>query len=445
MTFRRRLAQYAKSTSPKTTASGSTKPKPTSKRAPTTTTTTTPTTATKPKSTSTTTTKSTSTPTTTSPSVSAAAPSIAAAARPRGFTHQRQVFPTALALARAPQCPPGLEPLRLPAAGVSASALEVLAADPVDPARPVIAVDLETTGLSGTVVAFIGCAAWHEDHHVVVEQFTLVEAQAERAFLRAFTDRLRTVMRDATQLLSFNGASFDLPRLRDRMRRLALPNPAEGRTHCDLVVPARRLFKGIFPNCRQATLERQLLNVHRRGDMAGAEVAEIFDRLQAAPDDDWVRDDLALAARHNRADVLGLLGLLQRLADTIAHPTSPDQARRAAAHHRRAGRLELAIATLDPHAASTVDAALALADLYRTAGRHEDAAARWAWVIERAPGHVAAHEALAKHLEHRRRRPAAALEVAAASAAPCPRRLARLRRKAGEIGAALLHKELDPL
>ena len=83
-----------------------------------------------------------------------------------------------------------------------------------------------------------------------------------------------------------------------------------------------------------------------------------------------------------------------------------------------------------------------LASLYRSQARHDAAAELWRFVCERCPGHADAHDALAKHLEHRRRSPAAALRIAAASARPCPRRLARLRKKVGscdggrETGAA---------
>jgi hypothetical protein len=361
------------------------------------------------------------------------------------FSHRRFELPVGRALGHA-SCPPGFERLVLPEASRTAIALARVAPGQCDHERPVVAVDLETAGLIGAVVPFIACAAWHEGDAVVVEQWTLEAAAAERSFLRAFGERLRALTTGASRLLSWNGASFDLPRLRERMRRLGLPDPSQGRAHLDLIVAARRLYKGVHADCRLVTLEQRVLGIHRRGDLGGAEVAALFGQLQSHPGDPWIRDQIALAARHNRADVLGLLGLLAAVAEALGDPRTPAAAARCARHDLRTGRIDDAIAELLPHvrgilararpSAAELDAALLLAELYRSQARHDDAAEIWAWVCERCPGHVAAHEALAKHLEHRRRSPAAALRVAAASADPCPRRLARLRRKLGALVAA---------
>lgn len=361
-----------------------------------------------------------------------------------GFEHHRVRFATRRPLGA--DAPPGFERLVLPDAASAAAALARIADGPCSRDRPVVAVDLETAGLTGAVVPFIACAAYHEHDTVVVEQWTLATAAGERAFLRSFGDRLHALTSTGARLLSWNGATFDLPRLRERLRRLALPDPSRDRVHLDLIVAARRLWKGVHPDCRLATLERRVLGIHRRGDLAGAEIAALFDRLQAHPDDPWLRDELALAARHNRADVLGLLGLLAAIASALGRPRSVAEAARCAVHDLRSGRIDVAIANLLPHvhpilastrpSAAEIEAAMLLASLHRLQARHDAAAEIWAWVCARSPGHAQAHEALAKHLEHRRRSPAAALAVAAASAQPCPRRLERLRRKLREIGAA---------
>jgi uncharacterized protein YprB with RNaseH-like and TPR domain len=364
-----------------------------------------------------------------------------------GFSWKRFAFAVERALGHD-ACAPGFERVALPSARASAAALLRVASGPCDSERPVVAVDLETAGLFGPVVPFIACAAWHEGDRVVVEQWTLEVVTGERAFLRAFGDRLHALTTGGASLLSWNGGTFDLPRLRERMGRLGLSDPSRGRAHLDLIVAARRLYKGVHPDCRLTTLEQRVLGIHRRGDLGGAEVAALFGRMQTSPHDPWLREELALAARHNRADVLGLLALLVAVADALGRPKTPADAARCARHDLRTGRIDVAIADLLPHVRSVlararpsdpeIDAVMLLASLYRSEARHDAAAELWRFVCERCPGHAEAHEALAKHLEHRRRSPAAALRIAAASARPCPRRLARLRKKVAgrETGAA---------
>ena len=124
----------------------------------------------------------------------------------------------------------------------------------------------------------------------------------------------------------------------------------------------------------------------------------------------------------------------------ITAPPDLDAAVRAAEHHLAAGRRGEALALLErwqpaalrPGAppAQRRRALLLTAELLRREpGSRARAAQIWAEVCRISPGDPAAHEALAKHLEHSTGDLAAALEVARSSAAPCPRRLVRLQRK----------------
>lgn len=362
-----------------------------------------------------------------------------------GFTHQCVRFRVgeALGTSAANDTPRGFELLRLPTARELESGLgelELAALGERDACCPVMAIDIETTGLDGlTAIPYMICAAWHEGDEVVVEQWTLRRPAAERSLLSAAFTRLSAVASPRTRLVSFNGASFDLPRLRTRAARLQLPTELLGRPHVDLVVAARRLWKGVHPDCRLGTLEQEVLGVRRRGDISGAEVAGLWDQLQRYPKDDWTLHELARAEQHNRADVIALLALLARMAIAVAKPVDLQGAIRAARHRVLIDQVEGARAVLMPLLAPllrdatasplAVEAAMLLAELERRLDAHQRAAQLWNWVCKRQPGHALAHEALAKFLEHRAHAPKRALEVAAASAEPCPRRLARLRRK----------------
>ncbi|MCR9160554.1 MAG: ribonuclease H-like domain-containing protein [Nannocystaceae bacterium] len=355
-----------------------------------------------------------------------------------------------------------METLAVPEAERVAAAVRSLegpAAASLDAARPVVVLDIETSGLGASLVPFMAAVAWHERGRMHLMQWTLHDGAAERAFLADVFACLDGILRPGTRLLSYNGKSFDLPRLRVRAQRLALGAgargvPSLGASHLDLVIPARRVLKGALPNCRLSTLEAELLGHKRRGDMGGMEIAELWERMASTPgladalagesdhdeDDDaldpFLREDLAAAQLHNRGDVWALCSVATAVAQRLERPQSLAEAMGAANHLRQIEAPAAAIEVLhafveeaSPVRPVWVDAALLLADLHRSEGQHGSAAALWRRVCKAAPGHLGAHESLAKHLEHKERRPDLALEVARASLAPCPKRIARLEKK----------------
>lgn len=376
----------------------------------------------------------------------------------------------------------------MPDAATVAAAVRTLegpAAAAVHASRPVVVLDIETSGLGASLVPYMAALAWHERGRVHLMQWTLHTPGAERMFLADVFSCLDRVLQPGTRLLSYNGKSFDLPRLRTRAQRLALGAgvnrgqvPSLSAAHLDLVLATRRVFKAALPNCRLSTIESEVLGHRRRGDMSGMEIAELWERMVATPGlaaalaeapaasdaddslDPFLRDDLAAAQLHNRGDVFGLCSVATAVAQRLQQPASLAEAMGAATHLRQIEAAAAATAVLQPHVDGAgpvgrgqgpvvirsrvsgrgrepergwIDAALLLADLHRTADGHDAAAGLWRRVCEASPGHVRAHEALAKHLEHRVRRPDLALEVAKASLAPCPRRLARLEKKAAAL------------
>lgn len=380
--------------------------------------------------------------------------------------------------------PRGMETLSVPDAAAVAAAVRTLegpAAAAVHASRPVVVLDIETSGLGASLVPYMAALAWHERGRVHLMQWTLHSPGAERTFLADVFSCLDRVLQPGTRLLSYNGKSFDLPRLRTRAQRLALGEgrgsgpgevPSLSAAHLDLVLATRRVFKAALPNCRLSTIESEVLGHRRRGDMSGMEIAELWERMVATPGlaealadsdaddslDPFLRDDLAAAQLHNRGDVFGLCSVATAVAQRLQQPASLSEAMGAATHLRQIEAAAAATAVLQPHVDGVgssgsdsgrarrrpsgrgrepergwVDAALLLADLHRTADGHDAAAGLWRRVCDASPGHVRAHEALAKHLEHRARRPDLALEVARASLAPCPRRLARLEKKTAAL------------
>jgi hypothetical protein len=208
------------------------------------------------------------------------------------------------------------------------------------------------------------------------------------------------------------------------------------RPHLDLLPLARRMWRGRGPDCRLITLERTQLGVRRVHDIEGHEIPAVFWAWLRNPGDPEVQAVMGRVADHNLADLVTLPALGAAIGACLEAPGDLDMAVRAAEHNLAAGRREDALALLGGwlgRAAAPAQrrrALLLAADLLRLDEASRGRAAElWAEVCRICPGDPAAHEALAKHLEHHTGELARALEVARGSVAPCPRRVARLRRK----------------
>jgi len=369
----------------------------------------------------------------------------------RGFEHEALEVEVARGGTRADVVAADLAGLELPSAPALLRALHSLARLPsegLDPRCPAVMFDLETTGLMGQPGAMVcvAGAAWHvSPGRIRVEQWSLGRVGAEADMLAHLDQVLRPRVGSRCAMVTFNGASFDLPLLRRRLVRHGIYRPTDDPyrvPHVDLLVPARRLWRDRGPDCRLGTLEEHHLRLHRQGDVSGAEVVELLWRWLEEPDASSA-EDLARVQRHNRIDVLSLAALAHTMHERLGDPVDTVERLRAARHHDRLERSARALELLEPllHAlargaargcgsALVVEAGLLAAEIDRREGRPDRAARRWARVCRAVPGHPVAHDGLAKHLEHRARQPAAALAVAAASQTPCERRLTRLRSKA---------------
>ncbi len=191
--------------------------------------------------------------------------------------------------------------------GVLEAPLDLLSAmaraeRPVEDARRLLFLDAETTGLAGGTgtYAFLVGAAWLEDDRLLLTQHFMRDFDEEPALLAA----LRPLLERASGLVTFNGATFDLPLLETRflMTRRRWPSLP----HLDLLRPARRVWASCLADCRLATIEREVVGVTREDDIAGGLIPALyFDFLRsrrAAP--------LGRVLAHNRDDILTLVGLL---------------------------------------------------------------------------------------------------------------------------------------
>lgn len=178
--------------------------------------------------------------------------------------------------------------------------------DDFDPAR-VLFFDTETTGLAGgtgTRAFMIGAARWQDDGFEV-RQLLITTLSAEAAMLAEFARWLGP----GTILASYNGRSYDSPLLRTRYRLARMPDPLAGLDHIDLLYPSRRRWRGVYENCRLATIERRVLEIVREDDLPGSEApAAWLGYLRGGSS-----RNLRRVAAHNHQDVVSLSRLMLHL------------------------------------------------------------------------------------------------------------------------------------
>jgi uncharacterized protein YprB with RNaseH-like and TPR domain len=179
----------------------------------------------------------------------------------------------------------------------------------------IIFIDTETTGLSGgagTYVFLIGVAKY-DKHGVNLAQFFLQDPAEELSQLSAFEE----FTAGAELMVSYNGKSFDLPRIRSRFAFHGWEFPLHQTLHIDLLHVVRRLWKSHLPSCSLGDLEHHILKVKRSSiDIPGWEVStKFFDYLQTGDP-----NPLKGVFYHNEIDVISLITLLIHISDRLRKP-----------------------------------------------------------------------------------------------------------------------------
>jgi uncharacterized protein len=242
--------------------------------------------------------------------------------------------------------------------------------EPLDPDRPILCLDTETTGLgtaAGTVPFLVGLGAWQGDRFTV-RQLVLADHPDEVAFLEA----LRTHIPEGAQLVTYNGRSFDWPLLVTRYRLHRLPLPSLG-GHLDLLPLARRLWRHRLPDARLASVEAGICAVRRHGDLPGADIPARYLSYLRTGRADGLHDVL----RHNEQDIVSLAMLLRVLAEDLL-PAGPGWS---------SGHGLVAPSGGDVHAGDLAG----LGAAFSRRGRHREALACYESALERIDSRRQAH------------------------------------------------------
>ena len=182
---------------------------------------------------------------------------------------------------------------------------------PIESGRPLVCLDLETTGLataSGTLAFLVGLGIWR-DGRLNLHQLLLPDHSDEAALLSTLAELIPA----DGWLVTYNGRTFDWPLLvaRFRMHRRDPPSYAG---HLDLLPVARQLWKHRLGGARLALVERGICGVQRPDDLPGYEIpGRYFAYLRS-------RQPALLRAivEHNRQDIVSVGGLLSVLATDVA-------------------------------------------------------------------------------------------------------------------------------
>ena len=264
--------------------------------------------------------------------------------------------------------------------------------------------DTETTGLSGGAgsVIFLFGAARCEGPDLVVEQLFLSDFPGEPDFLAAVAGLLKP----HRAFVSYNGKTFDSHLLQTRflMNRMQWePGP-----QVDLLHPARRLWRAVTGDCSLKTIETRILGFERGPDVAGEDIPSIWlEYLRTGR-----KKMLPVVFDHNVMDITSLARMYALIGRLLSGDVSA-----AAVDERALGRWLLARSPAvgarvleDAFRRGNAEAGIVLSLHHRRRREWEKAVAVWESITSVSQSAFAAVE-LAKHLEHRVRRPDQALEL----------------------------------
>ena len=170
--------------------------------------------------------------------------------------------------------------------------------------------DIETLGLGDVPIFLVGLLTYEDQPLSPGPDFRLDmvlarDPSAEAVMTREVAARLAR----CNTWVTFNGRSFDYPRLSKRAFRHQIDFPGCVR-HLDLLVLVRRRWNGELPDCRLGTVERRLLGLDRSAtDVPGREVPERYRDYVATGERRWIEPVL----EHNRLDISAMVVLLDRL------------------------------------------------------------------------------------------------------------------------------------
>lgn len=193
---------------------------------------------------------------------------------------------------------------------------EVFGLELDQPDGKILFIDTETTGLAGgtgTYAFMIGVGSLEKEGFLVTQYF-MRDFDEEPAQMALLGEEIKK----AALLVTYNGATFDLPLLRTRFVFNRVRIPLSEIPHLDLLPVARRLWKPAYGAANLSFLESKVLGSEREGDVPGSLIPHLyFQFLRGASP-----QTMAPIFYHNRMDIVALAALTEQACRLHIDPLS---------------------------------------------------------------------------------------------------------------------------
>jgi uncharacterized protein YprB with RNaseH-like and TPR domain len=166
-----------------------------------------------------------------------------------------------------------------------------------------IFLDIETLGMFQRPIILLGLARVH-GVEIRVEQYLLRRIDEEPAALAG----LLTHLSGRRAFVTYNGRTFDIPYIRERLAYYGIRANLEG-PHFDVLHFSRRAWRDCVPDCKLTTLESCFLGIQREDDVPSALVPEFYESYMRTGNP----GPLVPIVEHNRRDLLTLASLFSKL------------------------------------------------------------------------------------------------------------------------------------
>ena len=197
--------------------------------------------------------------------------------------------------------------------------------DAVPDRESIVYLDTETTGMQGAgmVPFLVGLGYFKGDDFHVVQYFSR-DFDEEPSMLHA----LGKMLRGFRLVVTYNGATFDIPLLESRFILARFENPLLGMPHLDLLTGARRLWRNGHGSCRLVALEREIVSFLRGPDIPGSMIPRVyFDFVNrgssSAHPDDQAHLKMKTVFTHNVYDIVSLAALTVCACDRVTAEPAP--------------------------------------------------------------------------------------------------------------------------
>jgi hypothetical protein len=289
------------------------------------------------------------------------------------------------------------------------------------PLRSMVFLDTETSGLSGgtgTFAFLVGIGSFN-DLGFQLQQFIIRDPAEESAMLLHLSNSIHP----DSVFVTFNGKSFDIPLLSNRLVVNRIPANFRENPHVDVLHLSRKIWRNQLPSCSLKDLEREVLSMERSDEeVPGWMIPEIyFDYLRTGN-----ADRLSNVIYHNAQDIVSLAALFIYISEMLEKNVSIDTY--TLNDLIAIGRIFLDIGSVDLakqvflnclKRTGTIDEKIAvnnlLGKIYKTEHKSRDAVEYW--VEAGNSGNLEACIELAMHYEHQSGDPISALQWAEKAAA----------------------------